>query len=102
MNAVALDPGAVALALLLAVINNRIVAFLAEPVRKRYPGLDLWWMVYVSLATGFVLAWFSGANILAGVVPNGLVGAIVTGLLVGGGASLIHDVTDKSNDDLRF
>lgn len=81
------------IALFLAVANQAIVDALANPIRKKYPNLDMWWLFYVSLATGFVIGWFSGVNIFDGYI-DGLLGQIMTALCVGGGASLIHDIFD--------
>jgi len=97
LNVTAATAQALALGLLLAVANRAIVNYLADPVRKRFPDLDLWWLVYVALATGFAIAWFAPANLFAEVVPNIWVGRILSGALIGGGASLIHDVFDKAH-----
>jgi hypothetical protein len=80
----------------LAIVNQKIIDYLAEPVRKRYPAIDLWWLVYVALASGAALAWFAGVNLFIDYVPDPLAGRIVTCLLVGGGSSLIHDIFDKA------
>lgn len=43
---------AVAVALFLAVANKAIIDYLVAPVRQRWPDFDMWWLVYVALATG--------------------------------------------------
>lgn len=85
---------ALGIALFLAVANKSLIDALVAPVRKKWPTLDMWWLVYVSLATGFAMGWFANINIFTGYM-DGLLGQIVTALFVGGGASLIHDVFDK-------
>ena len=97
LNVTAATVQAIALGLLLAVVNKAIVGYLTEPVRKKYPNVDLWWLQYVSLVTGFAIAWFAPANLFVELVPSALVGRILSGALVGGGASLIHDVFDKGH-----
>jgi hypothetical protein len=87
---------AVAAALFLAVVNKTIVDALANPVRQRYPDLDMWWLFYVALFTGFAIGWFSDINVFPEeIMSNILVGKILTSLLIGGGSSLIHDIFDS-------
>ena len=79
----------------LAVVNQKILDFLAAPVRQRFPCLDLWWLIYVALATGATIAWVAGVNLFAGYVDNTLLGRVLSCVLIGGGSSLIHDIFDK-------
>jgi hypothetical protein len=80
--------------LFLAAVNTKLVDWIAAPIRQRYPELDLWWMLYVALLTGALISWLAGVNLFAGLVENDLLGRILSALLVGGGASLIHDIFD--------
>jgi len=88
--------GVFAAALLLAVANKAIVDYLAGPVRKRFPDIDLWWLLYVSLGTGFAMGWFANINLFAELIPTmaPLAGKILTCVITGGGASLLHDIFD--------
>jgi len=88
---------ALAVALLLSVVNAKLVDYIVEPVRKRYPDVDLWWVIYVALGTGAVIGWFGEVNLFVGYARSLLLGRILTSLLVGGGASLIHDIFDKQS-----
>lgn len=81
--------------LFLAAVNTALINYLAEPVRQKYPNLDLWWLLYVALGTGFVIAWFAGVNLFGAYIENELLGRVLSGFLVGGGSSLIHDVFDQ-------
>jgi hypothetical protein len=81
-----------AIALFLAALNKGLVDWLSAPIRVRYPDLDLWWLIYVALATGAALGWVSGANLVEAYVPDPMVGRVLTSLLIGGGSSLIHDL----------
>lgn len=83
-------------ALLLSVVNSKIIDYIAEPVRKRFPHTDLWWLIYVSLATGAAIGWFAQINLFSQIVPNALLGRILTSVLIGGGGSLLHDIFDKA------
>lgn len=80
---------------LLAVVNSKLVDYLAAPIKKRFPDLDLWWLLYVSLATGFAIGWFGAVNLFAEYIESVLLGRVLSSLLVGGGSSLIYDVFDR-------
>ena len=82
-------------ALLLAVVNSKIVDYVADPVRKHWPDADLWWLIYVSLATGAAVGWFAEVNLFSAIVPNVVLGRVLSSILIGGGASLLHDIFDK-------
>ena len=79
----------------LAAMNTSIVNYLAEPVRQRWPDLDLWWLLYVALGTGFAISWFAGVNLFADVIANEVLARVLSGFLVGGGSSLLHNVFDR-------
>lgn len=81
--------------LFLSAVNTAVVNYLAEPVRRRWPEADLWWLLYAALATGFTISWFGGVNLFEAYVANELLGRILSGILVGGGSSLIHNVFDQ-------
>ena len=81
--------------LFLATVNKSIVDYLADPIRKKYPNADLWWLIYVALGTGAVLAWYAQVNLFAGYIPDVLVGRIVSCVAVGGGSTLIHKIFDE-------
>jgi hypothetical protein len=86
---------ALSAALFLSVANKAIVDWIVGPVKKKFPNLDMWWLVYVALVTGGVIGWISQANVFAAYMPDVLTGRILTAILVGGGSSLIHDIFDK-------
>ena len=86
---------ALAIVLFLAVANKAIIDYLVAPVRQKWPDIDLWFLVYVALATGGLIGWLSQANVFAAYMPDPLVGRILTSIVVGGGSSLIHDIFKK-------
>jgi len=86
---------ALSAALFLSVANKAIVDYLIEPIRKKFPQVDMWWLVYVALVTGGLIGWLSQANVFAQYIPDALTGRILTAILVGGGSSLIHNIFDK-------
>lgn len=79
----------------LAVANQKIIDYLAEPIRKRYPTADLWWLVYLALATGAALAWVAQVNLFGAFIPDPLAGRVISCIAVGGGSSLLHDIFDE-------
>ncbi len=79
-------------ALFLALVANRIVEGVADPIRKKFPKLDLWWLIYVAWLVGGVIAWLAEINLFADYIPNVLAGRILTAIVVGGGANLIRDI----------
>jgi len=86
---------AFAIGAFLAVANQKIVDYLAAPIRQRFPKLNLWWLIYVALGTGATLAWFAGLNLFVAYIPDALTGRILSCVVVGGGSSLIHDIFDR-------
>lgn len=83
------------IALFLATVNMAVVNYLTEPVKKKYPNMDFWWLIYVALVTGFAIGFIADINLFADYFANVLMGRVLTGILVGGGSGLIHDVFDK-------
>lgn len=84
----------------LAAVNTAVVDYVAEPVRKRFPKADMWWLLYVALVTGFAISWFAGVNLFIEQIPNEVLGRVLSGLFVGGGSSLIHNVFDRPTLDV--
>lgn len=81
-----------AIALFLSLVVNRIIEYAVKPVKQRYPDLDMWWLVYVAWVAGAALAWVAQINLFADYLPNPLAGLILTAIVVGGGANLLHDI----------
>jgi len=81
--------------LFLATINTKCIDFLAAPVRKQFPDLNLWWLLYLALATGAAIAWVAGVNLFAAYISDEILGRVLSCVLVGSGSSLIHDIFDK-------
>lgn len=90
---------ALVVGVLLAVVNTKLVDYLAAPLKQKFPDLDLWWLLYLSLVTGFAIGWFGNVNLFSEYIENVLLGRVLSSLLVGGGSSLIYDVFDKQEQD---
>ena len=86
------NSSALAVALMLAVTNTAIVEYIKRPVEQWVPEQYKPLFLYVSLVTGFVIGWFAGVNLFAPLVDSAVLGRVLTGILIGGGASLIHDI----------
>ena len=89
---------ALVLAGLLSTINTGVVDMIKRPLEQKRPEWDLWWFVYVGMVSGFAIGWLAQVNLLATVVPNEILGRVLSALLVGGGSSLIYKVFGRAPD----
>ena len=78
------------------VLANRLVAALITPIFDKY-GWDKFWLMFVSWALSGVFVWLTGVNLFVAYIPNALVGKVLTAVVAGGGANLLHDLTDKQD-----
>jgi hypothetical protein len=76
----------------LALIANRVIEAFVAPIKKKYPELDMWWLIYPSWVFGGLLAWLAGINLFASLSLPEVAGRILTAVVVGGGANLIADI----------
>lgn len=76
------------------VLSNRLVAMLVTPLFEKY-SLDKFWIMYIAWGISGLLVWFSQVNLFELFIPNQLIGLILTAVVAGGGANLLHDLTDK-------
>jgi hypothetical protein len=81
-------------AIFLSVVANRVIEAIVAPIKKQYPLLNMWWLIYVSWLVGGLLSWFAGVNLFAPLVLtlDPLIGRILTAVVVGGGSNLIADL----------
>lgn len=91
MQPIPIDLGALPTAFFLAVLVNRLIAYFLTPLVE-HQGWNKTFLMYAAALLGFALAMLAEVNLLPLIFPNPLVGRIVTGVIVGGGANLIHDV----------
>jgi hypothetical protein len=89
--------GLLPVAFLLAVANKAIISYLADPLRKKFPNLDLWWLTYVSFGTGVLIGYLSNVNLFESTGLVGISGRILSACVIGGGASLLHDIFDHQD-----
>ena len=88
--------------IVLAVVNMQVVEYLKAPVKayldRLHPDQEysLWWVVYVSFATGTALAFGFAFDAFAFLPAHPYwLGRLLTGCLIGGGSSLIFDVLKR-------
>lgn len=79
-------------ALFLSLLVNRIVEGIAQPIRKQWPNLSLWWLIYVAWIVGGLLAFLANINLVPDLFPDPLVGRVVSAVIIGGGANLIKSI----------
>lgn len=79
------------------VLANRLVAALVDPLFEKL-NLDRFWLMYVSWLLAGVMVWLSGVNLFAALIPNALIGQILTAIVAGGGGNLLHDLADQKSN----
>ncbi len=79
------------------VIANRLIATLVTPIFDKYE-LDKFWLAYPAWILSGVFVWLTGVNLFALIIPNPLIGKILTAIVAGGGSNLLHDLTDKPDN----
>lgn len=82
-----------AVAIFLALVAERLVAAFITPIWEKFE-IDKFWLLYVAWVVGGGLVWLSGANVFAEYLPSPLAGKILTSIVAGGGANLLHDLFD--------
>ena len=76
------------------ILANRLVDMLFLPLFEKY-NLDKFWLMYVAWVLAGVLVAFTQLNLFVAFIPNPLIGMILTAVVAGGGANLLHDLTDS-------
>ena len=79
------------------VLANRLVEALVTPVFDKYE-LDKFWLMYVAWIVSGVLVFLANVNLFELVIPSMIIGQILTSIVAGGGANLLHDLTTQRND----
>ena len=83
-----------AIAAFLSVTAERLIDGLITPLFDRYEW-DKFILKYVAWLLVGGLVYAGGINLFEGYLPNPLLGQILTAVVGGGGANLIHDQFDK-------
>jgi hypothetical protein len=85
---------AIAVASFLSIIVNRLIEALIVPLFNKFQW-DKFWLMYVAWGLSAVLVFISGINLFADVLPDEIVGKLMTALVAGGGANFLHDIFDN-------
>jgi len=93
-----MDMEAIGAALVAAIVLMRVVETIVKPFFEKY-GLDRFWLAYITLLLGGVLAWFTGLNALPVFAVSSAVGRVLTCLIIGLGPSFIYDLLDRVPQD---
>jgi hypothetical protein len=75
-------------------LANAIVAALVTPLFDKFEW-DKFPIMYIAWAVAGLFVALSGVNLFANVFPSPIVGQVITAIVAGRGANLIHDVSDK-------
>ena len=80
--------------LTLVVLVNRIVAGFFTPIVEKLK-IDKDLLMYMAWGLGAYIIFMTELNLFAAIIPDPLVGKILTSIAVGGGANILHDATDQ-------
>ena len=77
-----------------AVLANRLVEALITPLFDKF-GWDKFVLLYIAWAVAGLLVGFTGINLFAEFIAAPIVGQVLTAIVAGGGANLLHDLVDQ-------
>ena len=91
-----------AFVLVLSVVNTAIIDHLKRPIAERFPQFSFWWLPYLVLVTGGALCAATNLNLFRTIpsMPHAL-GVGLTSVLVGGGASFVHEVLSLVKEAIK-
>ena len=75
-------------------VAERLVTGLIAPIFEKFH-IDKFYLMYAAWIVGGGLVWLTGANLFASFMADPLVGQILTAVVAGGGANLLHDLFDR-------
>jgi hypothetical protein len=88
----------VALVILLSFACKGVVDAIIKPLKDWRPEMPTFWVPWLSIVFGMLLAWFSDANLLAGVVATPALGVLITGFLIGAGQDTIYQFVQLAGE----
>jgi hypothetical protein len=91
------NPEILAIVIGFMVLANRLVAALITPIFDKL-NVDKFWLMYVAWILSGVLVFLADVNLFEAFIPNELIGKILTAVTAGGGANLLHDLTDQQSE----
>jgi hypothetical protein len=91
------EPEILAIVIGFMVLANRLVAAIITPLFEKYE-IDKFWLMYVSWVLSGVLVFLANVNLFEAIIPNLIIGKVLTAIVAGGGANLLHDLTDVPDE----
>lgn len=93
-----LNPSMVSIISGIAILTNRFVTALVTPLFDKYEWKRLY-IMYIAWALSGLIVWLTGVNLFETLFEEKYVmaGKILTAIIAGGGANLLHDLTDKKD-----
>jgi len=91
-----LAPTPIETALFLVFVVNRFTAGAITPIFDKFKW-DKFYLMYVSWVVGALVVFLADINLFAAYLPANveIIGRLLTALLAGGGANILHDITDN-------
>jgi hypothetical protein len=80
-----------AAAIFLAIFNERLVEYIARPLKLRHPAWSWHLLLYISLLTGALIGWYSTLNLFAPFMPDPMIARFLTAVCIGAGSSFLHE-----------
>lgn len=87
------NPEVLAVVIGFMILSNRLVEALITPIFEKYKA-DKFWLMYIAWVVSGVLVYFANINLFENVIPSAIIGQILTAIVAGGGANLLHDIGD--------
>ena len=76
------------------ILSNRLIEALIIPIFEKYE-LDKFWLMYLAWIVSGVLVFLADANLFTDIIPDPMIGKVLTSITAGGGANLLHDLVDQ-------
>ena len=80
-------------AVMASFVIMKLIEAIVSPLWDRL-GWDRFWLLYVGLAIGAGVGWFTGLNCFPVFAESPLLGRVLTTLVIGLGPSFIYDIVD--------
>jgi hypothetical protein len=87
-----------AVAAVLTIFNERIIEYVARPLKLQYPDWPWHLLLYISLVTGAVIGWLSGVNLFSGLIESLSLGRFMRALCIGAGSSFLHEMVGSRGE----
>jgi len=94
------EPEVLAIVIGFMILSNRLVAALITPFFDKY-NWDKFPLLYIAWVISGVLVFLAGINLFSAFIPSEIVGKILTAIVAGGGANLLHDLTDSTKINIE-